>query len=653
MEIEAKFTVPDQDTFRRLQGLEHLCGYELHAPQVHEVHDTYLDSADRRVLAAGYFCRRRESAQGILITLKALTPSAATAPRVLGGVGGVGEAQAVHRREEWEAPLPADVPVADWPPGPVRDHLLQWVGEAPLTALVELNQTRYLRAVMQGERTVAELCLDQVLFSRGRLRREALELEIELKGEGKEDDLATLASCLQTEWGLPAQLRSKFERALALLEATPRVGTILQPAERDILLRIAARGGRYGRRARALLAVDEGAVVREASQQAPLSPRRVRYWLRLLKDRRLDIFPSHVREAAVEQRAVDLAAQNAAGEAIAEQPAAAQIELADNPGIDPDDTMAEAARKTLCFHLQRMLYHESGTRLGTDIEELHDMRVATRRMRAALRVFRDRLNMKEMAPFAKGLRRTGRALGAVRDLDVFREKVQTYLDTLPAERKAELDPLLSAWQAQRERARQEMIAYLDSARYVRFKEQFSSFLQTPGAGALPTLTADGDLIPHRVRHVVPVIVQARLASVRAHGEWVIAPDAPLERFHCLRIASKELRYALEFFQEVLGPESKALVAMMKALQDHLGNLQDAVVACNLLRDFLTWGTWGHAPGSEQPWPTSPIVAPGVATYLAIRQTEIQTLVQTFPEVWAPIASRTFQKRLAAALRPLW
>jgi CHAD domain-containing protein len=315
--------------------------------------------------------------------------------------------------------------------------------------------------------------------------------------------------------------------------------------------------------------------------------------------------------------------------------------------------MAEAARKTLYFHLQRMLYHEPGTRQGTDIEELHDMRVATRRMRAALRVFNDHVNMNELAPFAKGLRRAGRTLGAVRDLDVFREKVQTYLDTLPPERKTELDPLLAVWQAQRERARQEMIVYLDSTRYGHFREQFSQFVQTPGAGALPPLSQDGELIPQRVRHVVPVIVHARLASVRAHGEWVAEPDTPLEHFHRLRIASKELRYALEFFQEVLGPESKALIDTMKALQDHLGNLQDAVVACNLLRDFLTWGTWGHAEDAEKRWPATPVVAPGVATYLAMRQTEIQTLVQAFPPVWTQVASRPFQKKLEAALRPLW
>jgi CHAD domain-containing protein len=635
MEIEAKFRVPNRATFQRLHSLEDLCGYQLRAPQVQKVHDTYLDTADRRVLAAGYVCRRRESPLGTVITLKALAASA----------------EAVHRREEWETPIASDAPLPEWPPGPVRDHLLQWAGDAPLGPLVELYQTREVRTLAQGERTVAQLSLDKVIFTAGERRRTALELEIELVEEGNEDDLATLTSCLRMEWALSPEPRSKFERALSFLEG-PGAQALLQQDERAALVRIAAQEGRYGRRARALLAVDEGATVMEAARRAPLSPPRVRYWLRLLKETRLDIFPPHVRNAPVDTGQPQ-AAQPSHGTGPAPQPAPPQIHLADHPGIEADDSMAEAARKTLHFHLQRMLYHESGTRQGVDIEELHDMRVATRRMRAALRVFHDYLNLKEMAPFVKGLRRAGRTLGAVRDLDVFHHKMQTYLDALPPERKTELDPLLAAWQAQRQEARQEMIAFLDSARYARFKEQFSQFLQTPGRGALPALTPDGDLIPQRVRQVVPVIIHTRLASVRAHGEWVSAPETPLEHFHRLRIASKELRYALEFFEEVLGPESKTLIDRMKALQDHLGDLQDAIVACNLLRDFLTWGTWGHADDADKPWPISPVVAPGVVTYLAARQTEIQTLVQAFPTVWAQVASRTFQKKLEAALRPLW
>jgi CHAD domain-containing protein len=132
------------------------------------------------------------------------------------------------------------------------------------------------------------------------------------------------------------------------------------------------------------------------------------------------------------------------------------------------------------------------------------------------------------------------------------------------------------------------------------------------------------------------------------------PDVPLSRYHQLRIASKGLRYALEFFQEVLGPEAGTMIGEVKALQDHLGDLQDAVVASNLLRDFLMWGTWGHVESQRKiAWPAETVVAPGVAAYLSARQAELQHLVRTFPQVWARFPTPGFSRLLASALEPLW
>jgi CHAD domain-containing protein len=315
--------------------------------------------------------------------------------------------------------------------------------------------------------------------------------------------------------------------------------------------------------------------------------------------------------------------------------------------------MDEATRKTLLFHFQRMLYHEPGTRRGEDIEELHDMRVATRRMRAALQVFGDYVDGDRVAPFAKGLQRTGRALGAVRDLDVFWEKTDRYLKTLPQEQRHDLDPLRAAWEVERARARERMLAYLDSDRYQRFTQRFGAFLQKPGAAALPAFSEEGEPQPRRLRTVAPVLIYQRLAAVRAYDEWVTAEDVPLERLHRLRIAFKGMRYTLEFLEEVLGPGARTLIKEIKQLQDHLGDLQDAVVASGLLRDFLTWGTWGHDPsqGSIR-LPSEPVVAPGVAAYLAARQIELQHLLATFPAAWQRVQSANFCELVAAALTTL-
>ncbi len=202
MEIEAKFVLPDVDTFQRLQTVDCLAGFTLSANRVKQVRDTYLDTAGRVILHAGYACRRREESEGLLITLKGL-----------GGAQG-----AIHRREELEVLVPSELPPAQWPPSPVRDRVLQLIGLAPILPLFELRQTRTVRLITQGERPVAELSLDDVHVIVGNREHVYLEMEVELKSHGTEDDLSVIVDRLRDEWTLRPEPLSKFERALAFLE---------------------------------------------------------------------------------------------------------------------------------------------------------------------------------------------------------------------------------------------------------------------------------------------------------------------------------------------------------------------------------------------------------------------------------------------------
>jgi CHAD domain-containing protein len=332
------------------------------------------------------------------------------------------------------------------------------------------------------------------------------------------------------------------------------------------------------------------------------------------------------------------------------------IELLSAPGIQPDDPMSEAGRKTFRFHYRRMLYNEPGTRLGEDIEALHDMRVATRRMRAAFRVFGEYYQPKAVSPYLKGLKHTGRALGPVRDLDVFREKVQAYLSTLPESQQDSLDWFLVALETRREAARQRLLAYLNSDKYARFRERFGQFVETEAMGSRIFALDGGDPHPYRVRHVAPVAIYERLAAVRAYDEWLRPagpdmPGPPLERLHALRIACKGLRYTLEFFREVLGPNSKAVIKEIVKMQDHLGNLQDAVVASDILRNFLQSGTWGDDE-RIQVLPAAAEDAPGVEAYLSVQQAELHGLVDTFPHGWERIRGTQFSQMVAKVVAVL-
>jgi CHAD domain-containing protein len=538
-EIEAKFVIPDARVSRRLKRLRRLAGFRLGERKVLRVLDTYLDTKDRLLMGAGVACRVRRQDDGqVWLTLKEM-----------GAAKG-----AVHRREELELLLPADesgsrgaFPVRGWPESPVRARVLQVVGRKRLIRLATVRQRRTIRPVAQDGHTVALLSLDEVQVRAGGAVERFAEVEVELTGRGANGGLNRLASCLEREWGLRPETRSKLERAVALVDARPKT--------------VASRKGL---------------------------------------------------------------------------------------GIDPAASMAEAARRILRKQLNRMVAHERGARDGRDIEELHDMRVAVRRMRAALRVFRRYLDTTAYKPFRKALRRTGRILGMVRDLDVFMEKAQRYLDGLPEERRSELDPLLAAWQTAHAGARKGMLDLLDSKGHAQFKKAFARFLATAGAGAPPETDVP---LPHRVREAVPLLVVGSYAAVRAYEGRVEGTNTPLPRLHQLRIAAKRLRYTLEFFREILPAEVEALIDRIKGVQEHLGNLQDAVVTCGILRDFLTWGTWGdHRP--ETAAATGVVVAPGVATYLSVRQAELQRLVKGFPAVWKKVSGEDFRRQVFAVATAL-
>jgi CHAD domain-containing protein len=555
LEIEAKFSIPHERMFQRLLETSMLAGFEMGDASVAELHDRYLDTANRAILAGGYACRIRCQNERYLATVK-----------------GLGQASGgIHRRIEHETVLPESLPPQDWPPGPIRDLIIGLADYHPLVPLFEIEQTRHSRSLCDGDRAIAELNLDHVhLCQEGIVAASFLELEAELLPAGTEDDLARLVSDLESTWGLTPENRSKFERGLSLFQSI------------DLS--------------------DQGT---EAVMEPSLPSQEL---------------PS--------------------------------VELLDKPGIEPDDPMSEAGRKTFRFHYRRMVYNEPGTRLGEDIEALHDMRVATRRMRAAFRVFGDYYEPRAVAPYRKGLKRTGRALGRVRDLDVFRDKIQKHLATLPESQQDSLDALLAELEVCREAARERMVAYFDGKKYARFKERFGEFVETEGLGSLSVELDEDDPWPYRVRQVAPVAIYQRLAEVRAYDEWVSTPSPPLKRLHALRIACKMLRYTMEFFREALGPDAKTPIKEVVVMQDHLGELQDTVVAGDILRSFQQRGTWGPDMTQSPSNRTEAAADPGVNAYLAFTQTRLQHLLDTFPQAWQRLKGPEFSHMVAEAVAVL-
>jgi inorganic triphosphatase YgiF len=184
----------------KLQTVEQIAGYALSSGVLKQVHDTFVDTPDRSILASRHVCRKREVDGQIVMTLKS----------------GQTVEGAVHRREELEITLERELPIGQWPPGAIRDRLLSIVGDVALVPLFDQHQMRIIRWVSQADRVVAEMSVDKVELSIGGREESYFEVEFELKEAGMDEDLLVISACLQNEWKLKPEPRSKFARALAL-----------------------------------------------------------------------------------------------------------------------------------------------------------------------------------------------------------------------------------------------------------------------------------------------------------------------------------------------------------------------------------------------------------------------------------------------------
>lgn len=288
----------------------------------------------------------------------------------------------------------------------------------------------------------------------------------------------------------------------------------------------------------------------------------------------------------------------------------------------PGESLAEGARRILRAQFDRMLAREQDVAAGEDPEDVHQMRVGTRRLRASLQVVEGVFDPEAIRHYRRGLREVARALGEVRDDDVFLIHIDDYCAELDDERRALLEPLQMAVQQARAAARRRLLADLESKRYRRFKHEFAVFLTKPGMnlGPLPETAR----VP-RVRDLVGSVIWRHYEALRAFEVHV--PDGPDEMLHTARIAGKRLRYVLEFYTDALGPDTDKVLEPLMALQELLGELQDSVVARARIQ---TLGLLND---------------PGAQAYLADRDAEHAELRQRLPALWRNVVGRTYQNRL--------
>ncbi len=310
-----------------------------------------------------------------------------------------------------------------------------------------------------------------------------------------------------------------------------------------------------------------------------------------------------------------------------------RFEAPERPNLQPDDLMSEGGRKVLAFHFGKLLARQADVLASEDSEAVHQMRVATRRLRSTMRIFRPYYRWNALKPLRAALKETAERLGAVRDLDVYREHLARYAKEQPSARRRDLR-LIDAQLGERHAAlRAELCDHLNSAAHHAFLSDFAAFLQTPYAAARPS--PDDQPMPRRICEIAPRLIYEQYGVVRAYEPHLATASA--ERLHALRIEVKRLRYLIEAFGELLGTRAEVVVDACKRLQDFLGELQDAKVAAQL--------SALHLPNLRRG-------KRALERYLATRHADQERLRATLAEQWAAFAAPEVRQALGLAVAAL-
>lgn len=239
------------------------------------------------------------------------------------------------------------------------------------------------------------------------------------------------------------------------------------------------------------------------------------------------------------------------------------------------ETVVQAA---IAVCVAKLVAHDPGVRIGGDAEDVHQARVATRRLRSHLRTFRPLVDERWANDLRDELRWLADVLGAVRDADVLLERLEHKVARLVAVDQPAAEKLLDQLRSDLDRRRNQLITALRGNRYLSLLDRLVLAARRPRLLLRIDDKPDAEVLRGLVRRPWEHLED----SVRA-----LPDDPPDADFHAIRIHAKRARYAAEAVEPAFGKPARAYARAITELQDVLGEHQDAVIAAEWLRATAT------------------------------------------------------------------
>ena len=248
-----------------------------------------------------------------------------------------------------------------------------------------------------------------------------------------------------------------------------------------------------------------------------------------------------------------------------------------NPEPPPaqDAPVVDHVKWALARHVRWLLAHDPGARLGREPESLHQMRVATRQLRAVLRFARPLLVPEWADSLQNELRWLGQLLGLVRELDVQLAYFRKESAALDARDRRPLAHFIAHLEAQRNNIKEVMLIELKSARYLNLIRRLQQ--------------AEHDLVVVETAITLRDLAKSAFKKLRKAIQRLGSSPNHVS-LHEIRIKTKQARYAAELAEPTVGKAATRFIKNACALQDVLGLHQDAIQAEAHVRAFLKQST---------------------------------------------------------------
>lgn len=246
-------------------------------------------------------------------------------------------------------------------------------------------------------------------------------------------------------------------------------------------------------------------------------------------------------------------------------------------GIDCDALAAAGIRRVVSMRLGEMCALRERALDETDPEGVHDMRVASRRLRSALRDFMPFTRKRRLVHSLKEIKGIADALGEVRDQDVAIPALDKLAGKAPPEVSAGIQQLAKIRRAKRTEASEKLLPVLDQACLAQLQSDFLPALEAATKPARKKFRSSAHSAAELTyREVARLTILDRLEELEKLSDSLYYP-LQVKPLHKMRIAAKRLRYALELFEKCWGRRLSLFSARIAELQSSLGELHDCDV----------------------------------------------------------------------------